>query len=333
MNKAETIIVVLLFFLLLAWGYKQKVDYVPPRPKTAAAAQTNATAATTQNAATQTTANAAAPVAKETAIRAPEPEKPGEGHHNDEKIVTLSTDLMDVRVSSWGGGIVSVDLKNYKATMDKNSGPVCLDFSNRQALAFSDVPEFSTNRDFDVTLLQDAKKILIERTTGEGLCFRRTITVTNGYAVQVVNIFSNSAPASLTLPPYGIAVGPMRDTASTIRGMSNLGLDTIPAVGGESIKYWSSSLPRFFGVRSSFGCGTPNVAAIPVAVTNRIESSAAWVAAKNKFFVQILAPSLSTADCRLYAERDTTVSNALRISSVSADLMFPEKVLQSGDSV
>jgi YidC/Oxa1 family membrane protein insertase len=333
MNKAETIIVVLLFFLLLTWGYWQKVNYVPPKPKPAVAAQTNTTA-TAQQAATQAVSSVTAPAPKETAIIAPEPEKPVEAHHGDERIVALSTDLMDVRVSSWGGGIVSVDLKNYKATMDKNSGPVCLDFSRKQALSFSDVPEISTNRDFDVTLLEDAKTILVERTTEEGLYFRRTIAVTNGYTVQVVDTFSNSAPAALTLPPRGVAVGPMHETAKkTSMGLSTLGLDTLPASGGESLKYWNSSLPGLFGARSSFGCASQNIGVMPVAVTNRLEIPTAWVAAKSKFFVQILAPSLSTTDCRLYAERDTMVSNSLHISTVSADLVFPGKILQPGEAL
>jgi YidC/Oxa1 family membrane protein insertase len=337
MNRTETAAVVFLFILLLGWGYWQKTHYVPPQPKSAAAAQTNTTAAATQNAATQAISVAAQPLPKEPVIKAPEPEKPGEGHHSDEKIVALSTDLMDVRVSSWGGGIVSVDLKSYKETMDKNSGPVRLDFSGKQALSFSDRPEISSNRDFDVTLLQDAKTILVERTTEEGLYFRRTITVTNGYVVQVLDSFSNSTPAALTLPPYGIAVGPMHEMASFaaakgIGSLPSLGLDTLPASGGESLKCWSSSLPGFFGVHSSMGCARPNVSVMPVAATNRVEVPVSWVAAKNKFFVQILAPSLTTSDCRLYAERSVTVSNSLLISTVSADLMFPEKALQPGEA-
>jgi YidC/Oxa1 family membrane protein insertase len=57
-----------------------------------------------------------------------------------------------------------------------------------------------------------------------------------------------------------------------------------------------------------------------------------WVAAKDRFFVQILAPQEESAGCELTAWRDTAVSNAVAIGSVSARMLFPEKVLKPGET-
>ena len=333
MNKFESTMVVVLFMFLMVWVYIQKLNYVPPQPKasvTTLVGGTNGVAAVSP-AALQSPKEM--PAREAEIIRAPQAQE--EGHSKSEEIVVLSNDLMNVRVSSWCAGVVSVELKKYKATQAQDSGPVCLDFSGDPALSFSGVLGISTNNDYEIAVLDGGKSVRVGRTTKEGLCFERTISVSNSYRLQIMDVFSNSAPSPLTLPARGIAIGPMRENAtSSARGaISYLGLDTHSASTNGTTKYWGSDLPGFFGARSGFmGCGRQNVEFMPPAVSRQIESTNSWVAAKSKFFVQILEPSVSGTELELQAQRDMTVSNSLVIASVSANLVLPKQMIQPGET-
>jgi YidC/Oxa1 family membrane protein insertase len=340
MNKQETIIVVALFMCLLGWGYIQKLNYVPPPPKANApmhSGGTNGLAAESTVALRNPTEILARPESgKQAEIGITQAEQTG--HSKGEEIVVLSNDLMNVHVSSWGAGIASVELKKYKATQAQDSAPVSLDFSSDSALSFSGLPGVSTNEDYDVAVLKDGKTVRVGRLTKDGLSFERTISVSNSYRLQIVDVFSNSTTSPLTLPARGMAVGPMRETAAASTGstrgtISYLGLDTLPATGGDPTKNWGGDLPGFFGVRSGFlGCSRQNVEFMPPTVSKLIVTPVAWVAAKSKFFVQILEPSVNGKEFELQAQRDMTHSNGLMIASVSATLILPQKVIQPGES-
>jgi len=84
--------------------------------------------------------------------------------------------------------------------------------------------------------------------------------------------FSNAASDTLTMPAYGMAIGTMHEMETAYGGISYLGLDTLTAVGGETVKNWGSSLPGFFGVRSSFlSCNRQDTGLMPPSVSHRLE--------------------------------------------------------------
>jgi YidC/Oxa1 family membrane protein insertase len=342
MNKTEIIIIALLVALLLAWGYSQRQNFAAGanRPKQAAA--TNLTAAAA--ASTQETQNAG-PVAlpAETALAAG-PEAPTNeaaeavepAHLLPEKTVVLSNRNVAVTFSSWGGAITSVEMKEYRATLARDSGSVKLDFSHSPALAWSGVPAIPERGDFDLALDPAANALTLRRTV-EGLRFERRVTLGDGYSLAVTDTVANAGSAPLTLPPHSVGCGPMPVLASRPRSQDYvyLGLDSLAAYGGERVRYW---------MQGGFGCSmqkSPLLAAfnaqktpsgdLPDSATYHYENPVSWVAAKNKFFVQILAPEDgSTSGCDLHAWRDKAAGKSLVMSAVAASAAFPAEALQPG---
>jgi membrane protein insertase Oxa1/YidC/SpoIIIJ len=120
-----------------------------------------------------------------------------------------------------------------------------------------------------------------------------------------------------------------------MRGISYLGLDTLADQGGARVRHWAKKdLPRLFsGDSPGFGCARPKADTLPEAVSHNTGQPVDWVAAKNKFFVQILTPEGEAPDCTLLAERDTTSSGRLVIERVAAQVGRPGGVIAPGDTV
>jgi len=359
MKKEEITIVVLLFVLLLAWGYFQRTHLVPV-PKEQEDAVSDRTPASSPAAVPGETMphggerslpaladreqagrkeERIGPVqsSPDTVIAAVPDEAGDDGRLLPEKTVVLANDKANVTISSWGGAITRVELKNFRATSAEDSGPVTLDFSDKPALSLTGVPGLSTNNDFKVSLNSVGKMARVERKTALGLCFERTITIVEDYNLKITDVFSNDSPQSVALSVHGLWIGPMQTvrTKAKTREISYLGLDTLAVYGGDNVQYWGrKNLPALFGYRASpLSCARPNVGVMPAHVSRRVGIPVAWVAAKNKFFVQILAPEGGSLDCELRAGRDVESSKALVMSTVSAIMYFQDAVIEPGEAL
>ncbi len=321
MNKQEKLIVGLLFGLLVLWGMtSQKKQAGRPPPKAAA------TAGATQEVA-QASADTNGVLVAETAIAVPEEMLA------PERTLVLSNDLTVVVVTSRGGAITEAELPGFRASLDKSSGPVRLDFATRPALAIQGIPGLDRVGDF--MLEPSGPDGLVARArTESGIELQRTIRLVDGYRLTVEDVFANPGMESVNLPAHAVSVGPMHMNAgeSHIQGMVYLGLDTLAAQGDNEVEHWGKTVNEILGVSGGgFGCSRPNLQNVPVMGQRDLQVQTDWVAAKNKFFVQILAPEVPAQDCRLHVEREA-VDTTLTVKSVAAELLFGGRALAPGET-
>ncbi len=334
MNKLEIATVVALSLILLAWMYiaqqgqrqaprrhgsrseeSQHVgsrdEPVPEEKKqatleSASAASETETESVTENDAEietetevpETTLEASDEEEKK--LEQPRPELP-------EKEVTFETSAIRMTVSSWGGAIKCVDLTRYRESTDEDSPVLELDLRTLPALSLSGISGLTTNYDFEIERTVDREGLIIRRETDYGLLFERTIRSVDGYNFSVEDVLKNRSGATLDVPSYQVATGPMTpvETKAMTR-MTYLGIDTLSEVGGENVIHWAKKGPegnkasltdRFRGGGASGGCaafrGSPDEM-LPRSIEVEIDDAADWIAPKNKFFVQILDPETET---------------------------------------
>ncbi len=346
MNKQEITIVVLLFLGLLGWGYYQR-QQAASRPPVVAPVEAEASTGT--NAAAEVAAPVpqvptpavtapAAPVAVDEATVAPEPVE----HALPEQVLLLTNAAANVTVSSWGGAVTRVELKDYPETVDAESGPVVLDLASHPALSLSGLPGFSTAHDYDLKRAPDDNAVLLTCAAGTGLRLERRLELGEHYRLKLTDTFINSGATPVALPEYALAVGPMEAvrTKANTRGQVYLGLDTLADRGGAKVQRWGrkgqgslQSIPGMFGGGSG-GCSRNRmpIDLMPKTVEQEIVAPQSWVAAKNKFFVQILAPDEPAVACTLYASRADD-STRFAVSNVSADVTLGAKLIAPGARV
>jgi len=343
MNKTELSIVVILFAVLLSWGFFQHRFMPQPAPEPGNREEPAVPAAASES----TTAPVPAPAVRESgADMAPAgpaeilagtaPEGEGVSHAESERTVVLSNELTAITVSSWGGTITGVQLSKYPETQEEDSGPVHLDFSSRAALAISGIPGLSTSGDFELRMGTDSRSVTVARSIQGGLRFERIIRLEEDeYRLAITDTMTNEGDEAVALPEHGVSVGPMSMISSKAktRGVSYLGIDTLPSHGGKKVEHWGRKrLPGFFGRRSSMlSCAQANTGTMPPSISRRIEQPLTWMAVKNKFFVQILAPEGESVDGEVCAERDME-SSGFTMSTVWGSMFFPGKALASGES-
>ena len=346
MNRAEIAIVILLFLLLIAWGFFQG-PRAPGRAQQQqqAVGQPGVTNAVAQppSGATQETVAAIQPApppptnaTQKTDVPAAEPRVADDGHEAEEKVVTLSNDYADVDITSWGGAVKLVRLKKYRATIDVEEEKVELDFTAGPALALRDIPGLSTNNDFEVTLDEAGRSVRIERLTSLGLRFTRLISIGEDYSLRVTDSYANQTNGPVALSGSGLDLGPMSmiRTKAMTRGLSYLDVDTLADYGGARVRRWSKEFRRLFGLKGGLGgCARQDPAALKPAVKAKVGNPVIWGAVKNKFFVQILSPAgeAVATDCEVRANRDED-DRAFSLSTVSASLLYEGTTLGPGQA-
>ncbi len=341
MNKQELTIVVLLFVGLLGWGYYQRQQAAsrPPVPVETTSEATNAVeqaVAPVTSPASPAVDVPAAPVPVVEAAPAREPVK----HALPEQTLLLRNDVAGVTVSSWGGGITRVELKDYPETVEQDSGPVVLDLSGHPALSLSGLAGFSTAEDYELKYADYGNAVLLSRATESGLRLERRLELGENYRLKLTDTFINDGNSPVALPEYALAVGAMEAvrTKANTRGQVYLGLDTLADRGGAKVQRWGrkgqgtlKSIPALFG-GSSGGCSRSRmpIDQMPENVEQKIAAPQTWVAAKNKFFVQILAPEEPAIGCTLNASR-AVGSKRFAVSNVSADVTLASKLIGAGE--
>ena len=342
MNKADITIVVLLFLLLMAWGYSARTTTPPPKavPVPSAGADTPGLAA--GGGATNAPPDRL-PADTVLKMHAPQPTNAAlTGAVGDqvpppsEETVVLSNDLVNLVFSSRSGGIASIQLKKFRSTLDAQSPPTLLDFSTRHALAFDGLPGMSTNGGFLVERFGKDNALLVERQTAEGLVLKRTVELADGYWLKIVDVFSNSSAQTVSVSAHGLSLGPMQvtDVMNKTRDAAFLGLDSLAAHGGEGVQYWlQSGVFSKSPVLSLFSDHKLPGGELPPFVAQRADTPVLWVAAKSKFFVQILDAGENTAGCAMEVWRDPANAKNVLVDRVSATILFPKYDLEPGGAV
>ena len=221
-----------------------------------------------------------------------------------EQRVQLRNQVATLDFSSRGAGLAAVTLGDYRSQLAKDSPAIVLDFSARRALAYTGVPGLGEEQDFQLTAESGGRKLVAERRNGQGLRLVRTIELGDRYLLNITDEFVNDSAAPLALSDFAIQTGPMqrelghRDAA----GFVTLGVDSL-SPGGEDVMHWGSKLAKQFELERE----ARSLAKLPVRIDRRPEMKSEavdWVAAKNKYFVQILTPDEGAASLTLHAARE-----------------------------
>ncbi len=281
MKKQDLAIIVVLFAMMLAWPaiYKKISPPAPPQPEPVLM-EGKASEGYALSGATDPD-----PVAASLARELEKDEEVVESS-GPEQILTLANDCLTVAISSRGGGIVSAEMKQYRAELDPASDPLVFDFSSRPALIHIGIPGFSTTADFDIALDLKRQVVRLERTNQDGVRLVRIISLGEDYEIVVEDVFSHENEVSMVLPRHMVTVGPMSsDEAQTQSSRQhNLGIDVLLSSAGEGVKNWASKLPGFFKTARK----ERDLPRLPESIVISTNTPVEWVAAKDKFFVQIL---------------------------------------------
>ncbi|VGO21189.1 membrane protein insertase YidC [Pontiella sulfatireligans] len=322
MNKKDLIPVILLALLIPAWMFIDRTFIAPKYPaKTPAPVEQAATEAplagnTEGVALPETAAEAATKVAQAIpeAVVVPDEEVTGE----------LSNDIVKLTVTSLGGGIKTATLLEYPKFKGEPD-PVVLDFSGATALAYEGLAGIGDQESLNIKTLDDSKTAVFTKTWKGGTAFERTITLGNGYLLTIKDRFINSSPEPWNIPAIRILTGPMQNppTIKAMKGVSILGVDSYAPIAG--INYWGRKLNKLFKE-----AGKPETLdAVPEGMSNMPVD---WVAAKNKFFTQILSPTEPIATMALLCQRDPAEKGILP-SEIRAALAFKPAAVNAGDAL
>jgi len=336
MKKVDIAVIGTLFLLLMSWPYlcarifPSSVKKIEPDrgAVSARAGGTNVTpviraqAAPARETVIIPAATGSVAVAQSTAAVAAEPTE-GSRHTGTAPVMMAMTGTsVRIDVSSWGGGIVSATLMDYRQSQKPGSGPVQLDFSGVPALTYSGLPDLTTNCDFSI--VRSNGTVHVGRETTGGLKFERSISIGNNSQFRIVDVFSNNGKDPVVLPIHSLNLGPMRhvEGETQAQGYLNLGIDSQETHGGAKTRHWGA------GSGGGSACkGEPSLADafqpkerrggclwFKPELTEWLEPEVRkdwvdetdWLAVKNKFFAQVLIPQndVTGSGIAMRAKRD-----------------------------
>jgi YidC/Oxa1 family membrane protein insertase len=255
----------------------------------------------------------------------------------EETFAVITNDSLRLVFSSRGAALIGATLVNYRESLPADSELVAFDFSDRSALAYDGIAGWSDKSDFAISASPEGDRISFERATDAGLAFRRDVSFGSNYMVIVRDTFVNQSDAEMSLGQHRIRTGaiPEESAHSDLAGMINMGVDALPPATG--VENWGKDIPGQFKNQRE----EKELPSLPEEITFQPSPKGAdWVAAKNKYFVQILMPEGEGADwIDIYASRQVTdaeragarVKDAV-VSSVAASLGFQNQNLVPGES-
>jgi len=320
MNRTERLAVIILFAGLMAWlvygPRPQRPE--PPDPDTVGEAPRPAPAREDE-APDRPGVPTLAPDLEPAAPDAPPaPVEP-------ERIVTLDNERLRVAVSSHGAAVTGVKLHTYPRQAGGDE-PIRLDFELAPALALDGLPGGRPDMAFELEPGADGMSLTARRTLGDGLVIERRLVLADEYRLQLTDTYINTGAGALALTNVSVRTGAMPPVAETTRtrGISYLEVDTLSA---GKVMPWAKTLNREFGAG---GCARPDPRSIPATVDSRLDVPANWIAAKNKFFVQILAPEREAVAFSLAGWRDPDSPGSFELSAVGGALVIPAVMLDPG---
>lgn len=337
MNKTERIAVAVLIGLLVAWSYFGR-RFMPPPPPPAVPAETVAGEAATEGRAASAAGEFAAGDATAPSLSVPgtnavptalpsSAEMAPIIRSSEQNVVEVTNAVMRLRFTSWGGGLASAALNDYRSTVEADSAPVVFDFADRIALSYTGLPGLSEADDFRVEPV-DGNGVRISRQADNGLVLERTAVLEEGYAFTITDRLVNTGSIPVSISEACLQMGSMRimEAGPAMSGMDYLGVDALRRAD-EKIERLGKELPGLFGAGG--GCSRANVSGAPMAASMDVPVPLTWLAVKNKFFTQVLAPVEGGTSARVRVIRADDPAG-FKLDTVSASLALPAAVIEPG---
>ena len=229
----------------------------------------------------------------------------------------LENDHVRLTFTGQGGTIRDAVIKGYKEFNEPDSPPVSLDFSQKLAAAYKGLGGFEEYQVFEGEVDSSSHRVVFTRTVN-GLTLQRTYRLGEDYQVELNDTFINSSGQSLQMPEMSMQTGAFYDPpgSTSIRGMQSLGVDVLYA-SSDSVKHLAGKLYKEFKGAEDWREYTHSGEAVD------------WVAAKNKYFVQILSPEDGGQYGSAFGKWDAAET---RLGGVGSWIHFPDFVLQKDAS-
>jgi YidC/Oxa1 family membrane protein insertase len=335
MKKNDMIPVAILFVLLLAYpAIDKKVvsKFFPPKERPAPAAvessapasipaDTSLAAPAEPVPASPEAAASSDPVAETPLTKAPE------------QLHALTNDRVEIVLTSHGAGVLRAAMLHFPVAMGSEL-PVTFDFSDQPAAAPVGYPGLRARDDFEVVSASD-RSVAYRKSLAGGLTLNRTLTLTDGYQVQIEDRLENRTAAAIPLRNHGLQGGFMENLPGEKDERTPLlGVDSL--TGSASVKYWAGDFPKWFPLtdRSIQDRAIPGDDGQPRHVD--------WAAVKNKYFTQILTPADGADRCVVSAVRGAPVQSSFLFlfpktdypfARIAATLLMPDFDLAPGQSL
>ncbi len=286
MNKKDLSIVVVLILMIPVWLLFDAKVLKPRFPEAPAPAPTEVPAeVVTPEGSVQVEGATAPEVAPAPAVVNPTLEVPETVEEALEaETVVLGNDVLEVEFSNLGATVVRADLKDYPATLaDKeleDGEIVQLDFSNAdfQALSYN-MKGLDSLSALTISASGD-QKVLFSRQVLPGLQFSREYTLGEGYEITVVDSWSNTSDAAMTVPDVSLYLGAMVPEKNISQKFGPfVGIDAKHVTTG--VKHYVKTLRKKVSKTSEL-------------YEEKIPEGVEWFGVKNKFFTQVL--SLESSD-------------------------------------
>lgn len=318
MKKNDLLILIALFALWMAWpGIWSRISPAPPEVEsTDPVAETPVTPSAETVQTTEPTASPMLEAAEPKSVQEPTETPPESDTPENAREVReiLENDAVRLTFSSHGATLVEAVLKEYQAENREDSPSVTFDFSDTPSAAYQGIQGFGAEDGFVLADAGTPNQILFERTVG-GLTLQRRYTLEDPYVLMLEDTFLNRAGEVTEVPETALQTGVFykNPNASSMPGLLSLGVDTL-AADSENVRHAANKeIKDAFKDREGW-------------VQTRLKDDALdWVAAKNKYFVQILTPEdggqYATAFGQWDAERN-------QLGAIGARLHFPAFILQ-----
>lgn len=250
----------------------------------------------------------------------------------EETVTELNNGKLHLELTSLGGGIKSATLIDqdeggqflYPELNEKESPPVVLDFTGAAALAYEGLKGIGINDSLASRVSDNGQSVIFSKSMPSGLLFERTLTLGEDYLLTVSDRFVNQGTAPLNLPTNRILTGRMENPADmkATKGISILGVDSFTTGGG--VNYWGKKINKLYknaNKAESIDSVPPDMNGVAVD----------WVAAKNKFFTQILNPKTGTATMAVLSSRDMA-EKAVVPTVIAAALVYQPISINAGET-
>ena len=275
MNKKTIYVMIGCLLALIVWQRLVEQMYPPKkkplRPPIAALATNAPTAQTVPQ---QVAAAGAAATNQVVAATKAEPEQP----HPAEQVAVLSNNFVRIEVTSWGGGIRSVELLKYKSD---GRGHVVLNGADfAPALALKELPCLDSGGAYQLRQM-DAHTVEMSAKSRAGVMVTKKLVLSDNYVVNGSIEVARPALPGTSGPSIDVIVG----TATSVGAKEApdfLGMDTM--VGGKCRAESIWDMQGFFIFRSRVS-------------SNKVVRDvlhARWVDVKNQFFTMVITPTTNT---------------------------------------
>ena len=238
-----------------------------------------------------------------------------------EERVTISNDVMRVTLSSLGASVVHAWMDEYREQRIDDGTVVEMDFADRPALVYRGLGGLDDRRSYRMETDPSDRRVVFEAETADGLMLTRSVTLDDSYRLRVVDVFSNRSDRVILLPEHDMQMGTMSESTGgdSRYAVYYMGVDAL-LHGGEGVQYLGKKLiPKAMK------------AAGVLEMESRLGKPVEWVAVKNRFFTQILAPENGGNDCLWVATREHLKAKGLQ--SVSAAVRLPSFQLEPEQAV